>query len=281
MTITAQIVTDSISSENVRLTTMVLTYPRFIHAEFMTHRMFSRNAASSRAIPIKKMIEKIKIDPAMPIYWGKNQPGMQAAEELDDMRKMLAQNYWLTACDQAVALAEMMQTLDLHKQISNRILEPFMNITVICTATDWDNFFFLRLDPAAQPEIQALAREMYSAYKTSKPELVSYYNWHLPYVPKEEAQELGVALSKKCSAARCARVSYLNHDGTNPSIDKDLQLFNRLVIREDKTKPGHWSPLEHVATPLQSRHESSGNFKGWLQFRKEYNNEVCVNYEKK
>ena len=66
--IKAKIIADSINSKRCRLTSWVLEYPRFIHAEIMIHRVFSRNAASSRAIPTEKIIQNIIDDPAMPVW---------------------------------------------------------------------------------------------------------------------------------------------------------------------------------------------------------------------
>lgn len=266
--ITAEVVADSITHYDKRITTMVLTYPRMVHAEFMTHRMFSRNAASSRAIPIKKMIEKVETDPAMPVYWGKNQPGMQAAEELQGQEREDARQQWLSARDAAVTFAKSLSELGVHKQIANRVLEPFMNITVIVTATEWANFYFQRRHKAAQPEIQALANAMWDAQQASTPAVIYADEWHLPYMTEFEKRTLKVWTLAQCASARCARVSYLNHDGSTPSIEKDLELFAKLTERTDPSDPGHWSPLEHPATPEGTKNFASGNFIGWKQFRK-------------
>ncbi len=189
--IKAEILLDSINESDNRLTTWLLTYPRWIHSEFNTHRMFSRNASSSRAIPIKKMIEAVKNEPAMPVFWGKNQSGMQAAEELDNVvrkrrdvsRKLpeyeIWQNYdtyqptgttyysynltdleyakyrWLDARDSAVSQVNQLVELGLHKQLANRLLEPWMHITVVMSTTEMENFFALRAHDAAQPEFRS------------------------------------------------------------------------------------------------------------------------------
>ena len=156
--ITAKIIADSISViTGIRLTTMELSYHRYIHSEFMTHRMFSRNASSSRAIPIKKLLEQVKNDPMMPIHWGSNKPGMQAGEELKGEDLHVAQREWINAANNAVDTASHLQELGLHKQIANRLLEPFLAIKVVVTATEWENFFKLRIHKDAQPEIQELA----------------------------------------------------------------------------------------------------------------------------
>ena len=290
MTIEAKVIADSIAN-GVRLTTMELKFHRFILPEFNTHRMFSRNASSSRAIPIEKMLEQVKAEPSIPIHWGKNQPGMQAREEIDHIET--AKYRWTLAAEQAVLYATKLNSMQLHKQVVNRLLEPFQYIKVIVTATEWDNFFKLRLHPDAQPEIAFLASKMQEAMNNSVPEKLEHGEWHLPYVDRNEFQingtysglpyiEIDYTRAIKCSVARCARVSYLNHDNTNPDIEKDIALYDRLL------KDGHMSPFEHVATPIKTpnydgfsskfwekgvthtdRNDNfwSGNFKSWLQYR--------------
>lgn len=284
--ISVKVVADSISEAGKRLTTLQLVYPRFIHAEFMTHRVFSRNASSSRAIPVKKMIQMVRDDPAMPIHWGANQPGMQAREELSKHLKDAAIGVWCRAARSAANYAEEMEQLGLHKQVANRILEPFQHMHVLVTATEWDNFFELRCHEDAQPEIRELAHVMRFKMATSKPKLLKQGGWHLPYVTEEDwggvCDMLGgegfsaqVECAKKISAARCCRVSYLKHDGTNPSIEEDLKLCERLA----GSRPIHASPFEHQATPDTLVHVVDevewnvpylhGNFVGWIQYRKQ------------
>jgi thymidylate synthase ThyX len=272
MTIQAKIIEDSISHAGKRITTFQLLYPRFIHAELLTHRVFSRNASSSRAIPVSKMLAMVRDDPAMPIHWGKNQPGMQAKEELLLGDKMHAERLWKMAAIKASQMAEDMMKLGLHKQVANRILEPFQHISVVLTATDFSNWFELRAHPDAQPEIQALAVAMREVMEKSSPVLLNRGEWHLPYVTQEErndgffkANEDNAELLRKVSAARCCRVSYLTHQGRIPSINDDLNLCEKLV----GARPLHASPFEHVATPLENPNQWSGNFQGWFQYRKE------------
>lgn len=260
MAYTVKILLDSINPMGKRLTTWEITYPRFVHAEFMTHRMFSRNAASSRAIPISKMIEKVKLDPAMPVYWGTNQKGMQAGEELSAELIANAKYDWLIARDAAIKTVQhLTSTYNLHKQIANRLLEPWMFITVIMSTTEIDNFFDLRCLPDAQPEIKKLADMMRVAYNLSKPTLIKDGNWHLPMILPEEF-ELDIEILKKISVARCARVSYLTHDGVR-DYDKDIELCDKLAAS------GHWSPFEHAACSTFSKDRPSGNFRGWIQYR--------------
>lgn len=295
MTITAEIIADSISSAGIRITTFQLRYPRFIHAELMTHRVFSRNASSSRAIPVAKMIEDLQRDPAMPIFWGSNQPGMQAAEELDDEDREACEHHWMEGMHNAVRTAQLLLDHGLHKQIANRILEPWAHINVVVTATDYENFFALRRHKDAQPEIKALADAMWLARANSVPEPKAQGQWHLPYVKYEDwermrrirktnrvtrdepsFEELAEQL-KRVSVARCARVSYLTHDGRETTLEEDIALYERLVGSE----PLHASPAEHQATPdiLAEGYmgdgagwhhpELHGNFCGWIQFRKQ------------
>jgi hypothetical protein len=277
----ASIILDSISSAGVRLTTFQLRYPRFIHAELMTHRVFSRNASSSRAIPVKKMIQDIIREPAEPVFWGSNKPGMQAGEELTGRDLMDAKNYWRDAMWGAIIQAQKLVNLGLHKQIANRLLEPYGHINVVVTSTEFQNFFTLRCHETAQPEIKVLADLMLELYRTNEPQRLESGEWHLPYVQLKDRLELsagdeneGLKLLKAISVARCARVSYLTHDGRQTSITEDLELYDRLV----GSQPLHASPAEHQATPDEGvQHgfktswmypEQHGNLRGWRQLRK-------------
>jgi hypothetical protein len=222
------------------------------------------------------MIQMVREEPAMPIHWGANQPGMQAGTEIQHVG--IAKDLWLRAARNATNLAEEMARIGLHKQVANRILEPFQWMHVIVTATEWDNFFALRDHPDAEPNIQLLARMMKKAISESLPVSRTgwYYEsaWHLPYVSTGERQKYAagpddVRLLCKLSAARCARVSYLNHDGTVPDQAKDLELYERLV----GGNPMHASPIEHQGRPLAGP-KFSGNFRGWKQFRKIIESEI-------
>ena len=272
------------------LVTLELRYPRFIHSEIMTHRMFSRNASSSRAIPVKKMLEQVADSPAMPIHWGKNQPGMQAGEERTNLigfdNKYTPLEWWKVASEEACNFAKDFEIGGYHKQIVNRLLEPFQFISVVVTATEWDNFFDLRLHPDAQPEIQELARCMKEAIDTATAEVILKPYRHLPYVPNTEnipatdGEFYDWDTAIKASVARCARVSYLNHDKTSPELEKDVKLHDMLL------SAGHMSPFEHVAHPMEQPyhgplrskgithmdskgHMWSGNLRGWVQYRQE------------
>jgi thymidylate synthase ThyX len=272
--ISAQIIADSISPEDKlfntpakRIITLQLRYPKFIHGEFMTHRVFSRNASSSRAIPFEKMVEDVECDMAMPVYWGSNKPGMQAGEEISEEDE--AEDIWREAFYDASWRAQDLAKMGIHKQIVNRLIEPFCHINTLVTSTEWDNFFELRDHPDAQPEIRVLAQEMKKAIATSKPKQLYYGEWHLPYVQRMDMALYNIDVEKliKISVARCARVSYLTHDQKEPNVEDDIKLYDRLV----GAKPIHASPAEHQARPREiskDSYELCGNLKGWVQYRK-------------
>jgi hypothetical protein len=281
--IKAQIVLDSIGHHGIRLTTMALEYPRYIHAELMTHRQFSRNASSSRAIPVSKMIEKAKSEMVIPDYWGKNQKGMQASEQLDHGLRIEATRVWVAQAESAIKAAADLSNLGVHKQIANRVLEPFTTITVLVTGTKdaYSNFFALRNHKDAQPEIKGLAEVMLNAYKASIPGILSVGDWHMPYITLEDTQSLVdldygslLEILLKVSAARCARVSYLTHDKKSPDMVQDLDLYAKLV----GGKPIHASPLEHQAELMSSASYQSANFKGWKQYRQTMPNQYITDY---
>jgi thymidylate synthase ThyX len=256
----ARVLLDSVSPAGVRLTTLEVTFPRFVLSEFNTHRAFSRNSASSRAIPTSKLLERIANDPVLPLEWGRNKAGMSADDVLTTDEEEAAKRIWLSARDAAVEHARRLLELKVHKQELNRVLEPYLWHTVIVTATEWENFFALRCAPAAQPEIRAAANRMRDALAASLPRDVAHGHWHLPLVQDDE-RTLDIESQKKISAARCARVSYLTHDGTR-ELQKDLELHDRL--KSDR----HLSPFEHVGTPAADA-EFHANFRGWLQMRRE------------
>jgi thymidylate synthase ThyX len=291
----AKVLADSVSPAGHRLTTMEATFPRFILAEFNTHRVFSRNSASSRAIPVAKQLRRLLDDPYVPIEFGSNKPGMQAGPALSGAARDAAEAEWLRARDDAVrhvlalitspanvagyddlrACLEAAQDqlkeppaewLNVHKQIANRLLEPFMWHTVIASSTTWDNFFNLRCHPDAQPEIRLIATRMREAFEGSVPTRLEPSEWHLPLVGEAEREEASSAEElAKISIGRCARVSYLTHAGTR-DLSADVLLYDRLA------ESGHMSPMEHVARPMSPAElaecEWSGNFQGWIAYRK-------------
>lgn len=261
--ITAKIIAASTSYGNRPIYTVLATYPRFIHSEVMTHRAFSRNAASSRAIPVEKMIEWVEKNPAMPIHWGVNQPGMQAREELPELAKEEAVEIWQSAAKQAVSHAYLLSLTGLHKQVVNRILEPYQYINTLITATEWDNFFELRAHPDAQPEIQALAVAIRDAINGCSPKVLTMNEWHIPFIEEEEA-DLPLQDQLKVSVARCARLSYTTFDGKKSTVEKDIALFDKLIT----ARPIHASPAEHQAKAVALHNPGTANFVGWMPYRK-------------
>lgn len=292
--IQAIVVADSIGADAPRLTTFQLIYPRFIHAEVMTHRVFSRNASSSRAIPTGKMLAAIAAEPAIPVDWRMNQPGMQGFEPAPEGCVESCVNIWNAACAAAVKYAMAMDATGIHKQVVNRLTEPFQHIRVVLTGTDFDNFFALRDHPDAEPHIQLLARAMKEAMDKSVPTPLGKDKWHLPYVDDEATQMASIWLDAnaeneptgiqsfedllcRISAARCARVSYKTFDDKPTTVEADLSLYEKLV----GSAPIHASPTEHQATPdfwlvrgeRWLEPQLHGNLTGWKQFRKSIANE--------
>lgn len=260
MSYDAKILADSLSPAGVRLTTIQITLPRFELPALNTHRDFARNSASSRAVPVEKQIDRVLADPYVPEIFGKNQRGMQSEHDLLDQDG--ARQDWMLARDSAVFHARAQMGRQTHKQIANRLLEPFMWTTVIITATNWRNFFALRRHKDAQPEIRKVAGMMHEVIAASSPNNKSMNAldhgsitagaglWHLPLIYDQDIDQIlrraddmeGWHTLARISAARCARVSYLTHEGKR-DIDADLALVDRLA------SAGHMSPFEHAARP--------------------------------
>lgn len=297
MEISAKILADSISPQGKRVTTFELQYPRFIHSEQLTHHMFVLNASSSRAVPAKKMIEMVRTEPATPIHWGRNQPGMVANGELEEPHKIRAKSLWKEASDVAASISEKMHEAGAHKQILNRITEPFQWMKVILTGTEFNNYYWLRIAEDAQPEICALASTMKAAQDNNEPVLLYPGEWHLPYITTYRGEysewldyidplsgeSLSLETARTVSMARCAAVSYRTEDiGLEKAQDIYSKLFSGQKI--------HASPACHQATPMEDlptitkkleymfetegvthldRFGSlwSGNLQGWIQYR--------------
>lgn len=316
--IKAKVICDSISTNGVRITTVEVEYPRFIHSELMTHRMLSKNCSSSRAIPINTMTDQILNNMAVPEYFGVNKSGMQASEEVQfpDLTKKM----WIASGRQAVEDSlTLAKDFNLHKQISNRITEPFQMMKVLITATEWDNFFNLRIEKNAQPEIALLAYKIYMAMQESKPIEIQSGEWHLPYIERtfdykanihyhlSTGEEIDLETAMKISASCSAQTSYRKND---ESVEKAIKIFDMLINAEVK----HSSPFEHLATPRKafqyvenSDYETighinfhkepeswenglthtdregnlwSGNFKGWVSYRHKFvSNNTCNKFD--
>lgn len=263
----AQVIEDSISEAGVRLTTVQTRYWRPIHAELMTHRVFSRNGRSSRAVPVATILEEAK-NPYVPNFC-LNKPGMQAGEALDPETAAEAEKIWREMAEFCRVGVARLNELKVHKQWSNRALEWFGYIDVLITSVAWNNFDILRDHDAAQPEIQDLAKAIKLARENSRPKSLNRHEWHLPYVLPSE-RDMDLEVQKKLSVARCARLSYKPFDG-NASLEKELERFEKLVV----SQPVHASPAEHQARPdpTMLKPELHGNLPGWIQFRKTLPNE--------
>jgi thymidylate synthase ThyX len=289
--ISAKVVADSINSQGVRITTFVVVFPRFILAEFNTHRMFSRNSASSRARPFKTMLKDVMETPFIPIAWMAAHKGMQGTAYLNEEESAEAKKQWLLARDKAVASAVELDRLQVTKQFVNRLLEPFLWHEVIVTATEYGNFFALRAHPDAEIHICKLAQQMLQAYNASIPKKLTDGEWHIPFGDNiDEARLSSIIQSRSTSlsikaedalndakmaiaCARCARISYKTF-GSEQDYDyqADCKLFQSLV------DGGHMSPLEHCARAMthderEKQNNRSGNFTGFIQYRKLFQDE--------
>lgn len=278
--INAEIIADSVNETGQRLTTFLVVFPRIVLAEFNTHRMLSRNSASSRAIPFETMLNRLETEPFIPIKFQKDHKGMQGSEYFEGKEEESAIHHWTCAKNNAIAVAKQMSEAGITKQLCNRILEPFMYHTVIVTGSDWENFFKLRAHPAAEIHIQDLAHKMLVEYNRSEPKELKAGEWHIPFGDKMDMERLHLLLEPnrkidpslqdiedakiKIATARCARVSYLNYEG-NDDYEADVKLHDRLA------EMGHWSPFEHCASATTDI--QSGNFRGFLQYRKTFRGE--------
>lgn len=262
----AKVIADSICNGH-RITTMQLTHPRIVHSEFNTHCAFARNASSSRAIPFKKMVERVIQDPFIPKRFGINQSGMQAFKYLEGATKERAINFWLQARDNAIRIAEQLanpDTLNIHKQIANRLLEPWMWITVCVTGdrSAWSNYFALRCHPDAEDNIQEQAYMAQLVYFQSEPERLDADEWHLPYLTASDKHLIGGSeRAPKISTGRCARTSYLTQEGIR-DYEEDIKLHDRLRNHI----PLHASPFEHACQAMGDN-EHYGKYVGWKAYR--------------
>nr|CAI3971161.1 thymidylate synthase [Ochrobactrum phage ORM_20] len=288
----------------LKICTFELVYPYVVHAEVMTHRQFSRNAASFRAVPTNVFIDEVIKTPYMPIHWGKNQKGMQAHEEQNvpvtvswdyydfendrqysETKTMSRERAWLAARDEAVRYAKAFGDAGYHKQVVNRLLAPYVHMRTVLTSTHWANFDALRRHEDAEPIIRALADKMYEARMSTTPRILQEGEWHIPYTTQEEKDTLPLDVLKKISAERSARVSYKLRDNSGRPYDPDFTLYKQLV----ESFPIHASPIEHQATPdyfdvtekLYGRspwknEKLHGNFTGFIQNRKTIEGEAVI-----
>lgn len=295
--IKATVICDSISEQGTRLTTFEIEYPRIVMSEFNTMRAISKNSSSSRAIPVSKMLEHTKNINLKPVYFGSKKSGMQAGDELIGEDLINAKLFWEASLFDAVTWAAELDELGVAKEVTNRLVEPFQLVKVVCTATDWENFFNLRLHPDSDPNICMLAYKMYQAMQESKPIELKVDEWHLPFVnvgwngkgemcyADDYFNFIELEQAIKLSAASCASVSYRTEGMTLEKADK---IFDMLI----KAEVIHASPFEHLATPIVFKENNemcnvfeyldkvegvthvnkqgelcSGNLRGWVQYR--------------
>lgn len=299
MSFEANILADAISPDGVRLTSFEVEYPHAIHKDIMTHRVLSRSFKSFRAFPPEKVIENIKVDPFVPESFDYRIAGMGQGYAITDQDR--AHEIWFEHIDTSIKVAKAMMRLDLAKAQVNFVLQDLTWIRGIITATEWDNFWALRAAPEnVRPEVKKIASMMHEAYQQSEPVPYNYGRWTLPLISNNEFwspidQQSEVERWKKVSAGRCARVSYLTHDGIrDPARDVELH--------DDLGEDHHMSPFEHIARPFSRDEwetirelqfeisktlqlpkskrdemcrqvEFSGNFRGWHQYRKDIPNE--------
>lgn len=253
-----------------RIATFVFKIPKFLWGHIISHRVLSRNSASSRAIPTKKIRKSVIENPFIPIYFGENKAGMESGSELKGLKLWCAQKIWLYSRYVPIAFQFLGEKMGVHKEVINRILEPWLMVDIIVTATEWKNFIALRTNHAAQPEIRFVAEKINELLISTIPNYLARGEWHIPFILEHE-KSLELETQKKVAAARCARVSYSLFDGETSDIESDIKLWKKL------SSSGHWSPFEHIAQALDTN-ERIANFVGWKQYRKEFQNENGGDY---
>ncbi len=292
--ISAEILADSLNETGQRITTFLVVFPRIVLAEFNTHRMLTRNSASSRATPFERMLNRLATEPFIPIKFQKEHSGMQGSEYFEGSELSEVEAIWISAKESMILHSKLLSEKKVTKQLCNRLLEPFMYHTVIVTATDWENFFSLRAHEAAEIHIADLAYKMLVSYNEYEPKKLKAGEWHIPFGNKMDMErihklvvnkpvisnEVITDIKIKIATARCARVSYLNYEG-NDDYEADIKLHDKL------SELGHWSPFEHCARSMTdieignnftindfgNEYGTSGNFRGFVQYRKTFEGE--------
>lgn len=280
--ISATVIADSINETGQRLTTFELEFPRLILSECNTHGAIEKNTSSSRAIPVSKMLDHILEQNLKPIYFGSKKSGMQAGDELVGEDLQYVKDVWEIALKGAVGQASLLDDCGVAKEVTNRITEPYQLIKAVWSATDWDNWFNLRLEKDADPNICMLAFKMFEALSNSDPVLLKKGAYHLPYVDSWTEKDTGKKIYSyvdnygedvwmnleqaiKYSVASCAQVSYRSEGMT---LDKADKIWNMLV----KSEVVHASPLTHVATPIVAHWDKTADtFDVFINKEKSYN----------
>lgn len=294
--INVKVIAKSLNLRGEAVTTFELDYPRWLLAELNTHRVFGRNSQSSRAVPVNKTVE-VNTNWVRPIVWGKNKAGMSSSEELQGETLQKVQEVWDRHAVASFDASKELSELGLHKQYTNRMTEWCSRVKTVVTATEWDNFFWLRNDEeAAQPEIVELAQRMKEAYEDYPSVQLDTGHWHLPYVFQEFdskgkqyfldefANVMKIEDALKISVSCCAQVSYRRLDQTK---EKAIEIYEKLF---SGPKP-HLSPTEHAMkvgpkymdfrTPGVTHIDRtgnawSGNIKGFVQYRQLLDQKVVV-----
>jgi thymidylate synthase ThyX len=304
--INAKIVADSCDIRGNRITSVLVTIPRIVLAELNTHRMFSRNSASSRAIPFERMVKAVKDDPFIPIAWQKDHSGMQGTEYMEHGINDLIDNH-LRARDAAVERATEANQRGLTKQLCNRYLEPFMWHTVLITSTEWENFFalrcpqygllteeglkhfrsqndyfkaggvisgtdinieFLKINKSgAEIHIQAAAEAIYDAMNESTPMALKDGMWHIPFSDKLNNPEMGTAYGY-LHGIKVATAMCARTSYTVVGNEKEMTYAKLIEIHDRMVSqvPFHASPFEHCAR-VMTEDEYYTNVRGKLMFR--------------
>lgn len=257
-----KILADSVNPIGQRVTTVQVCMPLVVWPEALTHRRWSRNARSNRAVPSRVLIGEVLRNPFVPEFWGRNKSGMQAGAELTGWQRWLARQVWLKARYPAIAAAWVMAKAGLHKQDANRVLTPWQWIDAVVTGDEgaWQAFFALRCHELADPKIQRIAEMIREGIEDSTPVELQWGEWHLPYYAPFRLNDEETLWA---SAGACARVSYACFDGTHS--DEDNAALGRRLARE---KPAHASPLEHVIQATEEWRRQPGPVNGmWRSLR--------------
>jgi hypothetical protein len=271
----AKVICDSVAPHGGRLTTLQLHFPRFILAQFNTYGSIAKNARSSRAVPVEKIIAEAMNNPVVPVRWGRRERGMVAGVLMTETDAEWCFSRWMDARDSAVTTASHMNSFGAAKEVVNRLLEPWMWVDVVATATlgAWSHYLNQRCAHDAQPEHQELARSIGRAIRDSVPRGIGYWEWHLPYLTDEEWESThgnGLELAKKLAASvrRVRRVSYAPFDGQIDTPESDR------AKHDESRDAGHWSCFEHQGEPFIDYDRRSGRMTGWMEYRQTFPRQV-------
>lgn len=256
----AEMVCDSVSPHTGRrITSAVVRLPRIVLAELNTHAALAKNSASSRAIPTATFRQRVLANPYIPWRWPINGKGMVPKEYAapDSWRSRFATFAWKGGLVVASLAHRLLERIGVHKEIANRLLEPWMWTEVLVTATDWDGFFAQRCHPAAADGVRAAATVLRALLETHQPTETTL---HLPYVQKHEDGDMRTLFM--ASARRCRRVSYMRQ-GVVVSLEEDAAAGAEGLLEN----PPHLSPYEHAAMALPTNDRHAKFSGGWKSGR--------------